>query len=76
LPETGPQRVVRNVGHGHWLAPKSRRTAVAGALADNDAIDGVIVGQSSSYGSSAAFRREPVPMSDIANDPLWAGFRE
>ncbi|MCD5987477.1 PAS domain S-box protein [Pseudomonas sp. CDFA 553] len=42
----------------------------------NADMEGVIVGQSSSYGSSAACRREPVPMSDIANDPLWAGFRE
>lgn len=42
----------------------------------NDAIAGVIVGPGSSYSSTAALRREPVPMSDIANDPLWAGFRE
>ncbi len=38
-------------------------------------IDGVQIGASVGSCGTAAFRREPVFVSDIATDPLWADFR-
>ena len=40
------------------------------------AIDGVAIGPSVGSCGSAVFRREPVVVSDIANDPLWRDFRD
>ena len=40
------------------------------------AIDGAEIGPSVGSCGTAAYRAEPVFVSDIANDPLWADFRE
>lgn len=42
----------------------------------NQAIDGVAIGAAVGSCGTAAFRREPVFVTDIAIDPLWADFRE
>ena len=42
----------------------------------NDAIDGLVIGNSVGSCGTAAHRAEQVIVSDIANDPLWADFRE
>ena len=39
------------------------------------AIDGAPIGPSAGSCGTAAFRREPVLVSDIASDPLWADYR-
>ena len=41
----------------------------------NRAIDGVPIGPKAGSCGTAAFRREPVFVEDIANDPLWADYR-
>jgi PAS domain S-box-containing protein len=41
-----------------------------------EAIDGIVIGPSVGSCGTAAFRREPVIVSDIATDPLWADFRD
>jgi PAS domain S-box-containing protein len=40
------------------------------------AIDGIIIGPSVGSCGTAAYRKQPVVVSDIATDPLWADFRE
>jgi signal transduction histidine kinase len=40
-----------------------------------DAIDGLPIGQSAGSCGTAAYRAEPVIVSDIATDPLWADYR-
>ena len=40
------------------------------------AIDGIAIGPSAGSCGTAAYRREPVIVSDIATDPLWADFRD
>jgi PAS domain S-box-containing protein len=40
------------------------------------AIDGIAIGPSVGSCGTAAYRREPVIVSDIATDPLWADFRD
>jgi C4-dicarboxylate-specific signal transduction histidine kinase len=40
------------------------------------AIDGIVIGPSVGSCGTAAYRREPVVVSDIATDPLWADFRD
>ncbi len=40
------------------------------------AIDGLAIGASVGSCGTAAFRREPVIVEDVAIDPLWADFRE
>ena len=40
------------------------------------AIDGLEIGPSTGSCGTAAYRKEPVFVADIANDPLWAGFRD
>lgn len=40
------------------------------------AIDGVTIGESVGSCGTAAFRREPVIVEDIAADPLWTDFKE
>jgi len=42
----------------------------------NEAIDGIQVGPSVGSCGSAAFRKAPVFVADIASDPLWADFKE
>jgi PAS domain S-box-containing protein len=42
----------------------------------NRAVDGVAIGPSVGSCGTAAFRREPVYVSDIASDPLWAPYAE
>lgn len=42
----------------------------------NDAIDGIAVGPAVGSCGSAIYRGEPVFVNDIANDPLWADFKE
>jgi PAS domain S-box-containing protein len=41
-----------------------------------EAIDGVVIGPSVGSCGTAAYRAEPVIVSDIATDPLWANFRD
>jgi PAS domain S-box-containing protein len=41
-----------------------------------DAIDGLAIGPSAGSCGTAAYRAEPVIVSDIANDPLWANYRD
>lgn len=41
-----------------------------------EAIDGITIGPSAGSCGTAAFRREPVIVSDILIDPLWEDFRE
>lgn len=40
----------------------------------NDALDGLPIGPRVGSCGTAAFRREPVIVSDIENDPLWADY--
>ena len=40
------------------------------------AIDGQPIGPSAGSCGTAAYRREPVIVEDIATDPLWDGYRE
>jgi PAS domain S-box-containing protein len=42
----------------------------------SEAIDGLVIGPSVGSCGTAAYRGEPVIVSDIATDPLWADFRE
>jgi two-component sensor histidine kinase len=42
----------------------------------NAAIDGIAIGPVVGSCGTAAFRGEPVFVTDIANDPLWADFRD
>ena len=39
------------------------------------AVDGVAIGPTVGSCGTAAFRGEPVEVTDIANDPLWANFK-
>jgi signal transduction histidine kinase len=41
-----------------------------------EAIDGIVIGPSVGSCGTAAYRGEPVIVSDIATDPLWADFRD
>ena len=41
-----------------------------------EAIDGIVIGPSVGSCGTAAYRAEPVIVSDIATDPLWADYRE
>jgi len=40
------------------------------------AIDGLVIGPNVGSCGTAAFRGEPVEVTDIANDPLWADYKE
>ncbi len=42
----------------------------------NRAVDGLAIGPSVGSCGTAAYRREPVYVSDIASDPLWAPYAE
>ena len=41
-----------------------------------EAIDGSLIGPSAGSCGTAAYRKEPVIVSDIATDPLWADYRD
>ncbi|HVH90274.1 MAG TPA: GAF domain-containing protein, partial [Candidatus Acidoferrum sp.] len=41
-----------------------------------DAIDGGFIGQAAGSCGTAAYRKEPVIVSDISRDPLWANYRD
>src|SRR5882724_4888525 len=41
-----------------------------------DAIDGGFIGPAAGSCGTAAYRKEPVIVSDIAQDPLWADYRD
>src|SRR5918996_5020469 len=41
-----------------------------------DAIDGAVIGPAAGSCGTAAYRSEPVIVSDIARDPLWAEYRD
>jgi PAS domain S-box-containing protein len=41
-----------------------------------EAIDGSVIGPSAGSCGTAAYRAEPVIVSDIATDPLWADYRD
>jgi PAS domain S-box-containing protein len=41
-----------------------------------DAIDGSVIGPTTGSCGTAAYRAEPVIVSDIATDPLWADYRD
>jgi PAS domain S-box-containing protein len=41
-----------------------------------DAIDGAVIGPAAGSCGTAAYRNEPVIVSDIARDPLWAEYRD
>jgi PAS domain S-box-containing protein len=53
----------------HGAAPSLPKTYT-------DAIDGAVIGPSVGSCGTAAYRAEPVIVSDIATDPLWADFRD
>ncbi len=42
----------------------------------NEAVDGVAIGPSAGSCGTAAYRAEPVIVSDINTDPLWADYRD
>ncbi|WP_434685230.1 PAS domain-containing protein [Pseudanabaena minima] len=42
----------------------------------NQAIEGISIGPKAGSCGTAAFRKEPVIVSDIATDPLWQDFKE
>lgn len=54
------------------------RHGAAPSLPDsyNHLIDGIEIGPSVGSCGTAAYRRQEVVVSDIANDPLWADFRD
>jgi NO-binding membrane sensor protein with MHYT domain/two-component sensor histidine kinase len=52
----------------HGAAPSLPKTYT-------DAIDGLLIGPSVGSCGTAAYRREPVIVGDIATDPLWADYR-
>src|SRR5207244_9423275 len=45
-------------------------------IAYTEAIDGIAIGPSVGSCGTAAYRAEPVIVSDIATDPLWADYRD
>lgn len=63
------------------LLDADRRTLRHGAAPSlperyNKAIDGVMIGPNAGSCGTAAYRGEPVIVSDIASDPLWVDYRD
>src|ERR1700687_2271437 len=57
--------------------PSARRGAAHGLpITYTQAIDGAVIGPSAGSCGTAAYRAEPVIVSDIATDPLWADYRD
>jgi diguanylate cyclase (GGDEF)-like protein/PAS domain S-box-containing protein len=54
------------------------KTLAAPSMPKNvcDAINGLVIGPSVGSCGTAAWRSEPVMVTDIQNDPLWANYRE
>ena len=79
-------RTIEELAHGEMLASillldaegVHLRHGAAPSLPDsyNRAVDGIAIGPSVGSCGTAAYRCEPVYVSDIANDPLWAPFAE
>ena len=64
-----------------WLADESRSWLVPGAApslpeAFNRAVEELPIGPQSGSCGTAAYRREPVIVTDIATDPLWVSWRD
>ena len=59
--------------NAHCLRPGA---APSLPLAYIEAIDGIVIGPSVGSCGTAAYRAEPVIVSDIATDSLWADYRE
>ena len=88
LPETLAQltSIAEDYSEGEMLASvllmdedgRHLRHGAAPSLPDayNRAIDGIEIGPSVGSCGTAAFRKEPVYVTDIQSDPLWSGFRE
>ncbi len=60
---------VDDTGHVHPLAAPSLPASFSAAL------EGFEIGPQTGSCGTAAWRREPVEVTDIANDPLWIDFR-
>jgi PAS domain S-box-containing protein len=62
------------------LDPKTSRLRHGAApslpIKYTEAIDGLVIGPCVGSCGTAAYRAEPVIVSDIASDPLWANFRD
>ena len=62
------------------LDPKANRLRHGAApglpIKYTEAIDGIVIGPRVGSCGTAAYRAEPVIVSDIATDPLWANFRD
>src|SRR5438876_545793 len=62
------------------LDPKTNRLRHGAApslpIKYTEAIDGLVIGPCVGSCGTAAYRAEPVIVSDIASDPLWANFRD
>jgi PAS domain S-box-containing protein len=62
------------------LDPKANRLRHGAApglpIKYTEAIDGLVIGPCVGSCGTAAYRAEPVIVSDIASDPLWANFRD
>src|SRR5439155_2499699 len=62
------------------LDPKTNRLRHGAApslpIKYTEAIDGLVIGPCVGSCGTAAYRAEPVIVSDIASDPLWADFRD
>ena len=62
------------------LDPKANRLRHGAApglpIKYTEAIDGIVIGPCVGSCGTAAYRAEPVIVSDIATDPLWANFRD
>ncbi|BCJ39676.1 hypothetical protein GCM10010168_78690 [Actinoplanes ianthinogenes] len=82
----GMARSIENLAPGELLAsvlladPDGRhlRHGAAPSLPEfyNEAIDGIATGDGVGSCGTAAYRREPVIVTDIATDPYWDDFRE
>jgi two-component sensor histidine kinase len=78
--------LVEGPSHGEMLASvlfisEDGKTLLEGAAPSlpaeyNAAIDGIAIGPKVGSCGTAAFTGKPVYVSDIANDPLWADFRD
>ncbi|MFI8421026.1 SpoIIE family protein phosphatase [Streptomyces sp. NPDC085479] len=77
IEELSPEDLVVSV----LLADRDGRRLLHGAapsLPDfyNRAVDGIDIGEGAGSCGTAAHRREPVVVADIATDPLWDDFRD
>jgi PAS domain S-box-containing protein len=70
----------RSLSSIHLLDPKANQLQCGAApslpAAYIEAIDGLVIGPCVGSCGTAAYRAEPVIVSDIATDPLWVNYRE